>query len=886
MVAGPMPGGTPGDSIETLYVTLAGKADQLIADAEQAVGVVMQRLGGMEKEAQRQRSVWASLGDTMKTAFSVATGIGLYNIAGQITMKIGNLARQLISTNAQMQMFTRSFEVLTGSAEEAAEIIEWVREQAKATPFDVPGLIKASQMLMTWGLDLKEWFTVVGDVAAGMQRPITQVVNAVGTLATGQTGEAIRRFRDLGINLREFTDLLEFDARGALVTPLEEAIPIVKQIMEDRFGGMMESQSKTWEGIMSNMKDTWQQVVQQMGEPLFETFMTQLQNLYHWVEENQDKLIEAGQNIGQVLGAALDVMIAIVENFSAFLNLVDEAIAKLTKEPDWITKGIQTGRGIAAMGAGPWVGAVRTMSGVVSGKDELTDFDSGLALLRKNVLGAMDDFGNYGKAIEVATEAVVELDTAQKAGVQAVRGLGGDYRDMSDKQIQAKIAMGFVASALEDTLTKTEELTGANIAFLQTLRDNTEGLREAADAYLDGVRAQRELEEAAAAAATALELEKQVLLEAADIARGAAFELTRSLQDGLDRLTETAQEVSTQAGQALQDIINKAAEAEAEVVAASQAQITKLRADFAKDQLRRQRQFNIDWARLIREQNDSSADAEADYQYRKQQLLIEGNEIGLADLEARYKMEKDQRARDQGQAQSDFQERYAIEIEEAKAAFDQRIKDLENRLQEEIAKVRAAAEEQQAAQIEKDAETRDAQEEKAAALYASLGKMLFDQTDGNDQAAQLILGIWGKAYDGIETEAIWAAYVAQQQMENLVNSALAALASLAEVRLSLSRNYPTPLQRRRRRTRQFGGYSPSEVEEVVMHPGEWVADAQTTRALEAAVAGPLNQLNVRSLAEQRKRMDVYLYGRGVPAAEIRAIREELIEALKREGSEF
>ena len=118
-------------------------------------------------------------------------------------------------------MFQKSFEVLTGSAKEAGEIINWVRDQAKKTPFDVPGLINASQMLMTWGLDLKEWFTVVGDVAAGMNRPITQVVNGIGTLATGQTGEAVRRFRDLGINLREFTDRLQFDARGAMITPLE-----------------------------------------------------------------------------------------------------------------------------------------------------------------------------------------------------------------------------------------------------------------------------------------------------------------------------------------------------------------------------------------------------------------------------------------------------------------------------------------------------------------------------------------------------------------------------------------------------------------------------------------------------------------------------------------
>jgi hypothetical protein len=65
-------------------------------------------------------------------------------------------------------------------------------------------------------------------------------------------------FRDLGVNLKNIEEL-QFDARGSLVTPIEQAMPMVRKYLQDEFGGLMEAQSQTAKGIGSNIKDSMYQ---------------------------------------------------------------------------------------------------------------------------------------------------------------------------------------------------------------------------------------------------------------------------------------------------------------------------------------------------------------------------------------------------------------------------------------------------------------------------------------------------------------------------------------------------------------------------------------------------------------------------------------------------
>lgn len=161
----------------------------------------------------------------------------------------------IVGGAANMEKYNAMLKVTLGNQKAATEAITWTIDFAKKTPFEIPGLIEAVQRLSTYKLEYKDWMTTVGDLAAATQKPISQVIDAIGALKTGDMGEAVMRFRDLNINLKDLNEF-RFDARGALVTPVEEALPILKNHIDKTFGGMMAEQAKTFGGVMSNIKDT------------------------------------------------------------------------------------------------------------------------------------------------------------------------------------------------------------------------------------------------------------------------------------------------------------------------------------------------------------------------------------------------------------------------------------------------------------------------------------------------------------------------------------------------------------------------------------------------------------------------------------------------------
>lgn len=194
---------------------------------------------------------------------------------------------------------------LATAQERAGAMLDWIRDKAKSTPFEIPDIQAAVQRLMAYQLDATQFLDTVGNVAAGMSVPVKQVSDAFGALATGQMGEAVMRFREFGVNLKSIEGL-KFDARGALVTPVEEALTILKGAMDERFGGMMEAQSKTFKGITSNLRDTWNQFLLVVGKPGFEKLKEGLGGVYAMLEANGPMLEDLGEAIGGKLATLLE----------------------------------------------------------------------------------------------------------------------------------------------------------------------------------------------------------------------------------------------------------------------------------------------------------------------------------------------------------------------------------------------------------------------------------------------------------------------------------------------------------------------------------------------------------------------------------------------------
>ena len=91
------------------------------------------------------------LGSLAKGGMSVLAGA-----IGSVTAALGAGAAAGVKYNASIETYQTSFEVMTGSAEKAAEVIDRLKKVGAETPFELPDLADTTQLLMNYGFTADE----------------------------------------------------------------------------------------------------------------------------------------------------------------------------------------------------------------------------------------------------------------------------------------------------------------------------------------------------------------------------------------------------------------------------------------------------------------------------------------------------------------------------------------------------------------------------------------------------------------------------------------------------------------------------------------------------------------------------------------------------------
>ena len=160
-----------------------------------------------------------------------------------------------------------------------------------------------------------------------------------------QTGE-LERLKEFGITktmLQEQADAMGivFQNNKGQITSYENLNTALFAIMEDRYKGSMEIQSKTFRGMVSNAQDMMGAIGRTVGEPIFEAFKDSLENI-----------LELGQNLldsGQIEKWAENVANGI-ENLIGFAQDVGNAFNWMKENIDALTPvAISIGVAIAAV---------------------------------------------------------------------------------------------------------------------------------------------------------------------------------------------------------------------------------------------------------------------------------------------------------------------------------------------------------------------------------------------------------------------------------------------------------------------------------------------------------------------------------------------------------
>lgn len=276
---------------------------------------------GLQNAEKESKGFAGNTGNFLTNALSFATGGAVLNGLGFVADKIKGVASSMIDSNAEFETYQTQFGVLLKSSTEAKKRLEELAKFGATTPFELPELVRADKVLTAFGLDSADTAkrfgvsgaqirTTIGDVAAGTGTSFEDLSNTFGKFASGATGDAIARFQELGIATKEEMANwgLEFSKSGQLLTPTAEAFTVLEKHVRDKFGGMMDAQSKTFSGMVSNLQDWAGQTLRTLGAPIFEVVKDKLQIVLDFLSkpETQAAITNFAKLLADGIGSAMD----------------------------------------------------------------------------------------------------------------------------------------------------------------------------------------------------------------------------------------------------------------------------------------------------------------------------------------------------------------------------------------------------------------------------------------------------------------------------------------------------------------------------------------------------------------------------------------------------
>lgn len=223
-------------------------------------------------------------GITAATASFLGMGSAIQIVMGLLTFKF--MYDWLVKSNSEMEGFLTTLTVVMKDAGKAKETLSWATKFAAETPFEIPEVVEVTTKLQIYGFTAQKVLGTVGDMASVMGKPLMQAIEAV---ADAQTGE-IERLKEFGIT----KDMIVKQAAKMGITPVDKGGSITDlvgfnaslfAIMEERYKGGMEMQSKTFKGMKSNLSDFIGTVGREMGKPIFEQLKIGLQSALTWTEQ-------------------------------------------------------------------------------------------------------------------------------------------------------------------------------------------------------------------------------------------------------------------------------------------------------------------------------------------------------------------------------------------------------------------------------------------------------------------------------------------------------------------------------------------------------------------------------------------------------------------------
>ncbi len=263
---------------------------------------------------------------------AVAVGNVVADAFTKMTSTVTTAIKEGIKYNATIEQLKTSFEVMTGSANKATEIVERLKDIGAKTPFEFTGLAETTQLLMNYGLsadDAIDKMMMLGDISQGSAEKMNRIAMAYGQMSSaGKVSlEDIKQMIEAGFNpLREISDTTG-ESMASLYDRISDGKISVDEITASmerstsaggKYFQSMDKQSQTLNGQLSTLKDNFSNFLGTALEPVNEILT---QKILPQLNELLSSASEGIQNIDfNKLIDELNRLLAVVESVGvAFL---------------------------------------------------------------------------------------------------------------------------------------------------------------------------------------------------------------------------------------------------------------------------------------------------------------------------------------------------------------------------------------------------------------------------------------------------------------------------------------------------------------------------------------------------------------------------------------
>ena len=213
------------------------------------------------------RKTLSGLGKVAKTSI-----VGLTTAVGAVSAALVAAGTAGVRYNATVEQLETSFEVMTGSAEKAAEVVRELRDLGASTPYDFAGLASTTQTLMQYSLTSDEAISatkMIGDIAQGSSEKMSRIAMAYGQMSSaGKVSlEDVKQMIEAGFNPLLVISEQTGESMASLYDRISKGTLTVEEltnamVVATSEGGMffqsMEKQSQTLNGQLSTLQDNLQ----------------------------------------------------------------------------------------------------------------------------------------------------------------------------------------------------------------------------------------------------------------------------------------------------------------------------------------------------------------------------------------------------------------------------------------------------------------------------------------------------------------------------------------------------------------------------------------------------------------------------------------------------